>query len=150
MTVRRVLHTAISTPDLDRAVAFWAHLGFEPTRQWSWPAGTAVVDGFLGVPGSAARAALLEGPGGALEVFEFATPDPAADPDRDHASSIARAGYTHLCLEVDDVDAEVARLAGVGMRFWAEPVTDPTGRRMVYGKDPDGNVVELVQPAEPD
>ena len=91
MTVRRVMHTAISTPDLDRAIEFWAHLGFVATREWSWPEGTAHVDGFLGLPASAARAALLEGPGGALELFEFATPDHGAGTDRDHASSIARA-----------------------------------------------------------
>ncbi|MFM7063429.1 MAG: VOC family protein [Actinomycetes bacterium] len=146
MTVRRVMHTAISTPDLDRAVEFWSHLGFVATREWSWPEGTAHVDGFLGLPASAARAALLEGPGGALELFEFVTPDHGSGTDRDHASSIARAGYTHLCLEVDGLDDEIDRLREVGMTFWADPVTDPGGRRMVYGKDPDGNVVELVEP----
>lgn len=147
MATRRVLHTAISTPDLNRAVEFWAHLGFEQVRSWSWPEGTEAVDDFLGVRRSAARAALLQGPGAAIELFEFAAPD-AGHATRDHASSIARSGYTHLCLEVDDVDTEVDRLTAVGMTFWAAPVADPTGRRMIYGKDPDGNIVELVQPPE--
>jgi hypothetical protein len=33
------------------------------------------------------------------------------------------------------------------MTFWAEPVTDGSGRRMTYGRSPEGYVIELVQPA---
>ena len=37
-------------------------------------------------------------------------------------------------------------LAQAGMEFWSDPLTDSAGRRMIYGRDPDGNVVELIQP----
>ncbi len=145
MGVRRVLHTAVSTPDLDRAVAFWTRLGFTEVRRWEWPAGTAPVDALLGVEGSAARAALLEGHGTGVELFEFASP---AQPDGPPgAPAVHRHGYTHLAFEVDDLDEELARLAVVGLGTWSAPVTDPSGRRLVYARDPDGNVIELVQPA---
>jgi catechol 2,3-dioxygenase-like lactoylglutathione lyase family enzyme len=147
MVIRGVRHTAISTPDLDRAAAFWAELGFVEVRRWQWPSGTAVVDGFLGVQDSAARAALLEGHGTGIELFEFASPaQPAVG---DGPPAVHRHGFTHLCVEVDDVEAEMDRLGRVGMTFWNPPVTDPSGRCMVYGRDPDGNVVELVESVPP-
>ncbi len=143
MAIRRVQHTAISTTDLDRAVGFWAQLGFDEVRRWDWAPGRDDIDGFLGLAGSAARAALLEGHGSGIELFEFAEPSPPGGDER----PVHRLGYTHLCLEVSGLDDEMARLCGVGMRFISDPVTDPSGRRMVYGRDPDGNVVELVEPA---
>ena len=143
VAIHRVQHTAISTGDLDRAVTFWAHLGFDEVRRWDWSAGRADIDGFVGLADSAARAALLEGHGSGIELFEFLVPPPPGGEDR----PVHRLGYTHLCLAVSGLDDEMARLRGVGMTFISEPVTDPTGRRMVYGRDPDGNVVELVEPA---
>lgn len=75
-------------------------------------------------------------------MFQFELP-PSGGPV---TPEVHRLGYTHLCLEVEGLDDEVARLRGVGMTFWADPVTDPTGQRMTYGRDPDGNVIELVEP----
>jgi len=142
MTIRAMKHVAISTGDLDRAVDFWAALGFVETRRWDWPAGVEVINTLVGLPDSAARAALLEGPGTGLEIFEFVVPAPGAD-----TRSVHRPGYTHVCFEVDDLDDEIDRLAAAGMTFWAGPAEDRAGQRMVYGHDPDGNVVELVEPA---
>ncbi|MCP4437243.1 MAG: hypothetical protein GY812_17330 [Actinomycetia bacterium] len=143
MGIRRVMHTAISTADLDASVAFWSLLGFTETRRWEWPEGIEAVNKLIGLPESAARAALMDGHGTGLELFEFSTPDPGRVPEPVH-----RLGYTHMAFEVDDLGEEVQRLGGAGMTFWAEPVTDSSGRRMVYGRSPEGLVMELVQPAE--
>ena len=145
VAIRRVQHVAISTTDLDRAVAFWAELGFREVRRWDWSTGNAVINGFLGLADSAARAALLEGHDSGVEIFEFVVPRPPGGDER----PVHRLGFTHLCLEVDGIDAEVGRLRAAGMTFWDDPVTDPSGRRMVYGRDPDGNVIEMVEPIEP-
>ena len=142
MAIESVLHTAISTPDLDASVAFWSELGFSETRRWDWPAGVAVINELLGVQDSAARAALLEGHGTGVEIFEFSRPDPGRTVEPVH-----RLGYTHMAFAVDDLDAEMERLASHGMTFWADAVTDRSGRRMVYGRSPEGYVIELVQPA---
>lgn len=144
MAVVGVAHVAISTPDLDRAVRFWTTVGFAEVRRWSWDR-VEVVDRLTGLVGSSATAALLEGFGFALELFEFSSPaqtraDATGRPVSDH-------GLTHVCLTVDALDPEVERLRDAGMTFWADPVTDPRGARMTYGRDPDGNVVELVQRA---
>lgn len=143
MAIRSVLHTAISTADLDASVAFWSELGFSETRRWEWPAGVTVINGMLGLPDSAARAALLEGHGTGVELFEFTTPLPGRSTTPLHAL-----GYTHMAFAVDDLDAEIARLTGHGMTFWADPVADGTGRRLTYGRSPEGYAIELVQPAD--
>jgi len=141
MAIRSVKHVAISTGDLDRSVAFWSEFGLVETKRWAWPRGVDTVNLLVGLPDSAARAALLEGLGTGIEIFEFEHPFSGAD-DR----SVHRQGYTHVCFEVEGLDAEIERLRGVGMTFWADPVTDGAGRRLVYGHDPDGNVIELVEP----
>jgi len=142
MAIRSVLHTAISTLDLDASVAFWCEFGFTETRRWEWPAGVEVINALLDLPDSSARAALLEGHGTGIELFEFSRPDPGREPEQVH-----RLGYTHMAFAVDDLDAELARMGELGMEFWADPVTDGSGRKMVYGRSPEGFVIELVQPA---
>ncbi len=49
----------------------------------------------------------------------------------------------HLCLEVDDLDAYRARLAGHG--FAVEETTEIPNRPRFFVHDPFGNLVELTQ-----
>jgi hypothetical protein len=51
-----------------------------------------------------------------------------------------------MAFETDDLDSDMERLSALGMSFWADPVDDPSGRRMVYGRSPEGLAMELVQP----
>jgi catechol 2,3-dioxygenase-like lactoylglutathione lyase family enzyme len=55
-------------------------------------------------------------------------------------------GWNRIHLIVDDVQAEVDRLAGDGVAFRNEVVTGPGGAQ-VLAVDPSGNLVELFQPA---
>lgn len=48
-----------------------------------------------------------------------------------------------LDFEVDDVDAERRRLAGVVPHFVLEPVTMPWGSRSMLFRDPDGNLINF-------
>jgi catechol 2,3-dioxygenase-like lactoylglutathione lyase family enzyme len=141
MAIKSVMHTAVSTTDLDATVAFWSELGFTETRRWDWPRGVSVINELLDLPDSAARAVLLEGHGTGIEAFEFSVPDPGRVPEPVH-----RVGYSHMAFRSDDLDADIERLAAAGMTFWTEPVLDASGRRMVYGRSPEGLVIELVQP----
>lgn len=54
-------------------------------------------------------------------------------------------GWNRFQLIVDDIDAEVARLGEVGVRFRGA-VIDGNGGRQVLAEDPSGNAVELFQP----
>jgi catechol 2,3-dioxygenase-like lactoylglutathione lyase family enzyme len=64
------------------------------------------------------------------------------------AASAASATNRSLILdfEVDDVDAERARLDGVVVDWVLEPTTQPWGNRSTLFRDPDGNLVNLFAP----
>jgi len=57
-------------------------------------------------------------------------------------------GWNRIHLIVEDLEGEVARLSGEGVRFRNEVVTGPGGAQ-VLALDPAGNLVELFQPAAP-
>ncbi len=143
--IRGVHHLAISTPDLERFVDHYRRwFGFEPVGEGGWDRGNARVDRMVGLSDSAARYAFLRLGNLHLEVFEYRTNDPVAVRPRmcDH-------GITHLCLYCDDVFAEYERLRGLGMIFNGPP-GGTAATRATYGRDCDGNVVELLQIVDPD
>jgi catechol 2,3-dioxygenase-like lactoylglutathione lyase family enzyme len=55
-------------------------------------------------------------------------------------------GWNRIHFVVDDLEAEVARLAAAGVRFRNEVVSGPGGSQ-ILAVDPSGNLIELFQPA---
>lgn len=147
--IRTIHHTGISTPDLARAIRFYRDLlGFEVLTRFTKPPGSPGMDAMLDLPGVGFEAALLRLGGVMIEVFQFTEPAPAPAPARRRVNDH---GLTHLCLQVDDVKAEYERLAAAGMVFHCAPQTGD-GATYVYGRDPDGNAIELIEfegPANP-
>jgi len=136
-------HVAISTPDAERLLGFYRdRLGFDLLLDQTWPPGTDVADAITGLDGSSARQLMLRNGNAYLELFEYHAPQPApADPPR----RVCDHGITHLCLVVDDLNSEYERLSFDGVGFNSPPQDLGGGLRTVYGRDPDGNVVELHQ-----
>lgn len=60
-------------------------------------------------------------------------------------------GRFTLELEVDDVDGRYAELCAAGVPIVKPPTTQPWGRRSIWVRDPDGNIVNLFRnvPARP-
>ena len=55
--------------------------------------------------------------------------------------------YRHMIgLESDDVDADYVRLKAAGVEFIEQP-TESGGLRIATLKDPEGNIVQLLQPS---
>jgi glyoxylase I family protein len=137
-------HATIATHDFDRIVTFYCDvIGFKLVSRGGWEPGQPDIDAIVGLKQSSAKAAMLQAGNAFLEVFEYMTPRGAA-PDQDRP--VSDCGFTHIGLNVVDIDAEYARLSANGMRFHAPP-TDVGGStlRATYGRDPDGNVIELVE-----
>jgi catechol 2,3-dioxygenase-like lactoylglutathione lyase family enzyme len=145
--IRGIHHTAISTCDMQRALAFYRDLlGFETTFEFAWPAGTEIADAITGLEGSSAQAVMLKAGNTFVELFQYGTPAPrAGDPNR----PVCDHGITHLCLDVRDLDAEYERLKAAGMRFHCPPQQLGPGLKTTYGRDPDGNVIELQEVTDP-
>jgi catechol 2,3-dioxygenase-like lactoylglutathione lyase family enzyme len=148
--IRGVHHVALSTADLDRLSAFYTDvLGFTVAMKSSWR-NRPVIDALIGLKDSAARQVMLQAGNAYIEIFEYESPrgkpiDPARPPS-DH-------GFTHFCLDVQDIDSEFRRLSAAGMTFnCAPPTLDELGGRAIraiYGRDPDGNIIELQEIMDP-
>lgn len=61
-------------------------------------------------------------------------------------AAAASGGFT-LEFRVTDVDARHAHLLAQGVEILKPPTTQPWGRRTVWLRDPDGNIVNLYQDA---
>ena len=59
-------------------------------------------------------------------------------------SAAASGGFT-LEFRIIDVDAHHERLLARGVEILKPPTTQPWGRRSVWLRDPDGNIVNLYQ-----
>lgn len=140
--IRGVHHVAISTPNLDRLLAFYRdQLGFEEITQTSWPRGTDQIDRVMALHDCSARQAMLKTSNLCLELFEFTSPEPAPmDPDR----PVCNHGHTHICMDVTNIEEVYDKLVAAGVRFHAPP-QDFGDVRATYARDPDGNVFELQE-----
>ena len=135
-------HAAISTPDLDRCIRFYKEvIGCEEAWSFGWDSGTPEADAITELKDSAARAVMLKLGNSFLEVFEFSSPEPERSAG---TRPVSKHGITHICLQVQDLHSEYERLKGLGMRFHCPPQAQDTGF-VTYGRDPDGNVIELLE-----
>jgi glyoxylase I family protein len=114
------------TKDVARAVDFYTtRLGFTLEHQ-QLPAFAAV--------SLAGTSVLLSGPGasGSRQLPDGRQQDPG--------------GWNRIVLRVDDLAAAVALLKPAGVRFRNEIESGPGGKQIQI-EDPDGNPIELFEPA---
>lgn len=143
MSAVRLDHVSVTTSDLDRSIVFYRDVVGLPV------AGSGELEGaeletLLRRPGARARwAELALGGGRVLELLQYLAPHEDAIDQRPW-----RAGSTHIGLQVESLDAVLARLAHVGVEV-SEVVTlsEPgwEGVRCVYSSDPDGVTIELLE-----
>lgn len=138
-----VHHTAIATHDIEALARFYIdnfHLEKIVDDEWS---NAPDLDAIVGLPNSSARFMLLYAGNQCIELFQFRNPvSEKGGNDR----RVSKPGFTHICFAVRDIEAEYERLKAAGMVFHTPPVV-PGDRpfKATYGRDPDGNVVELIE-----
>lgn len=146
--IRGIHHTAISTGNMERMLAFYRDLlGFRVVLDFTWPVGTETADRMTALERSSARAVMLHAGNAIVELFHYLSPTPRPS---DPHWRVCDHGITHLCLDVTDIDAEYERLRAAGMVFHCPPQGAAMDIRATYGRDPDGNVIELLQVLNPD
>jgi len=140
-------HVGISTSNLDRSVAFYCELfGFERAFDFEWQPGVEAFDRMMALHGTAARVAMLRTGTSFLEIFEFSSPSPRAqDPHR----PVCDHGFNHICITVDDAAAECTRLEALGLKLHCPPIKSGLPVTGTYGRDPDGNVIEILEICDP-
>lgn len=112
--------------DVDAALPFYLALGFKLADRWGPP--FAIVKRkslsiWLSGPGTSARKKLTSG----------AVPEPG--------------GWNRLVLEVEDLNATVAKLQALGVTFRGKPIKGPGGKQVLV-EDPSGNPIELFEPRQ--
>jgi catechol 2,3-dioxygenase-like lactoylglutathione lyase family enzyme len=140
--IRGVHHVGVHTPNLDRLKALYEKaFGFEMVGDemnlGDLPQGALIT----GVPGAAARVVMLRAKNMCIELFQWSTPEgERLRPLRAHDF-----GYTHFAVDVSNIDEEYRRLSDLGMTF-VQPAPVWVGDvASVYGHDPDGNLIEVLE-----
>lgn len=138
--IKGMNHVGVSVSNLERAVGFYRDaFGMQIVAQRSF--GGERDETILRLKGARGSVATVGLGDIEIELFEFASPQPKpSDPNR----PVCDHGITHFCLQVTDLHGEYARLKAAGVLFHCPPVDFPGGRA-TYGRDPDGNVFELVE-----
>jgi catechol 2,3-dioxygenase-like lactoylglutathione lyase family enzyme len=148
--LKQIDHVNIVVRDLERCVAFYRDvLGLKETMRaqldGDW------IEGVTGIPGVVADCVYLQPPAGPrLELLCFK--NPAGRPvERGELPNTL--GLRHLAFQVDDIDAEHARLRAAGVEFIGAPQLVPlatvrhvSGRkRLCYFHDPEGVLLEIAE-----
>lgn len=143
--VASLSHVGISVSNLDRSIAFYcAAFGLEVAGRGTFAAGTedGRYEAILGLKGATGKSALLRAAGIQVELFEFESPVPKrSDPQR----PVCDHGITHFCIEVDSIVDAVSQLKVAGATFHCPPLEFFGKAKATYARDPDGNVIELLE-----
>jgi catechol 2,3-dioxygenase-like lactoylglutathione lyase family enzyme len=135
--------------DLDAALAFYRDgLGLDVQGTPGDAAANPALRAMFGLPDARIRWAIARTPAapGGVELVEIANAG-----GRPLDRRLQDPGANCLVVTVRDLDATLARLKRLGapvVTLGGEPVTIGQGTRIVVVEDPDGNFVELSQPAE--
>lgn len=135
---------AVHVHDMERMLRFYREaFGFEVVGEpFSWQ-DSEFIDKIVDVPGSAARGAMLRAGTCYLEMFQYSAPAPTVA----QALRPYDKGYTHFCVDVTDIEQEFERLKKLGMTFSQPGPIDVGHVKSIYGRDPEGNLIELQQTA---
>jgi lactoylglutathione lyase len=126
---KRFVHTCVRVLDPDKSVAFYEALGYERRGKLQFETAYNI---YMGLPGE----------GDDLEL--------TVNIGRDEPYDLGD-GYNHIALTVDDLDAQLAELAKIGVEPEKPPFA-PGGReeigRIAFVADPDGYRIELIDGGE--
>jgi catechol 2,3-dioxygenase-like lactoylglutathione lyase family enzyme len=143
--IKSVDHTGFTVSSLEASLAFWVDvLGFRHLYTWTFETGPFIEE-LVGVPGAAARVAMVEGPGHMIELLEYTSPHER----QTYKPRSCDVGSVHLAFYVENMDALLARIASVGWLPVGKTQTVESGEReglrLTYVRGPDGVLIEFLQ-----
>ncbi|CDO35440.1 VOC family protein [Novosphingobium sp. KN65.2] len=155
--LQAVHHVSLSVPDIGIARKFYIDLlGAEEVSTAEWEPGNAWIDAIVGLDRSSAKSFMARLKNVNIEVFEYLSPkSPPVDANR----PVNLNGYTHIGLQVDDIQAVYEKMVEAGLTFHTPPdlstiSVDENGKKVgyaaTYGRDYFGNIFEIMEIHEND
>jgi catechol 2,3-dioxygenase-like lactoylglutathione lyase family enzyme len=139
LQIKRVDHFSFTVGEVERTAAFYARFGFEEHKRYR-SAGPDVDEGTATRDADMEIVWLKHPVGGPmLELIRY------LNYPVDRSALNSSVGAAHLCFATADIAAAQEELRSAGAQFLSAPHGDAFGVQWVYLRDPDGNVVELVQ-----
>ncbi|UCF95091.1 MAG: VOC family protein [Desulfobacterales bacterium] len=145
--VEFIHHVGILVSDLERSVRFYRDiLGFEVLEKVDLVAGEEVSAG-VGLPNTQLRLVHLGAGEGRtrIELLHYISPKSRPIPEGAQSNDI---GVGHAAFQVSDIDRYYEDLKGRGVRFISPVQESSTGEKFCYFYDPDGAILEIIQPPE--
>jgi len=140
MRARSFSHVGITVSDFNQAVRFyWEVFGCPLVGVADTPPDR--VRRFFGVEAEqpSCKIGWIRVPGGAtLEIFEFQPQQPPGPVPWN------RVDLTHICFNVRNTRTWYDYLTRQGVECVTEPERSPRGHTFFFCKDPDGNLIELI------
>lgn len=132
-------HYGITVSDLDESIAFYRDVfGMDLLDRFSMDA--EAFSELLGSTTTGAEVAFLDAGGFRLELEEHAN----ANVNVPASTEPVDVGVPHLCLAVDDIQAVYETHEDIDFVSAPGSASD-SGATIVYLRDPDGNLVELIE-----
>jgi catechol 2,3-dioxygenase-like lactoylglutathione lyase family enzyme len=141
MKIKAFEHVGVSVSNLERSIQFYRDmLGMQFLRQRQFSGDH--YGQIMGLKSPLGKLAIMESGPMRLELFEFENPAPKIG---DLERPVCDHGITHFCVEVANLDQEYERMVAGGVSFHCPPLDFPGIAKATYGRDPDGNVFELIE-----
>lgn len=142
MQLKRIDHIGINVNDLAAAKTFFVEFGLVVESEWE--AEGAWLDQIVGLSGVRTAAVMLLLPDGQtkLELVRYHAP---ADESGVQPSLANAHGFRHIAIQVDDLEAVVARLKRSGMDVLGEIYNYEDTFKLVYCRGPEGIILELAE-----
>lgn len=137
--ILRMDHVSFTVGDLQRSTDFYTRFGFEPLKRYA-SAGPDVDEGSETEKADMDIQWLRHPLGGPMMELIRYVHHPAG-----RSVHNSKVGAAHICFSVEDISAAFDVLVSQGVEPLSDPHEDESGLNWVYLRDPDGNVVELIQ-----
>jgi len=135
-----VHHAALAVTDMEAALAFYCGLlGFEVAMEAEVPSGIDLMGEAMGIDDSGFKVRMIKKGNSCIELFEFNVSEHG-----DTRRPVNRTGITHIALASDNIAEDYEKLAANEVVFNA-PLLGAAPSRFAYGRDPFGNVIELLE-----
>ncbi|MEK3732307.1 MULTISPECIES: VOC family protein [Paenibacillus] len=126
MKIKQIAHLAFDVADMEQSLHFYCDvLGFTRAFDIRDDQGNPWIEYIKVTEGQF------------VELFYGGRDKPAAPP--------RPVGFSHLCLEVEDIHETAEHLRRHGVKLDVEPVKGKDHNWQCWAKDPDGNRIEFMQ-----